>query len=173
MPASAAYPSVIPENMHAATVANSNTAGMANASVTAFAPLEVSVATITFCPTEKRSALLHLTSINFSLLSEDVQYDATLHAAHELLCTIRTFTTSPEMLSTMPEWEISVLMLCCVRARTLFCVLSECFCKLQCLHCNCKSTIILWKNKIFQKKYHRFIKILPYFTVFLVTSVEK
>lgn len=137
---------------------------MANASVTAFAPLEVSVATITFCPTEKRSALLHLTSINFSLLSEDVQYDATLHAAHELLCTIRTFTTSPEMLSTMPEWEISVLMLCCGRARTLFLCCLNVFANCNVYIAIAKVLLFFGKTKYFKKN---IIVLLKYYLILL------
>ena len=74
MPANADSASDSPAYIQQAIVAISITAGMANASMTAFAPFAVSVHTMTFCPTLKREALSHLTSIIFSLLSDEAQY---------------------------------------------------------------------------------------------------
>lgn len=114
MPIKAAGASGNPAQTHPAIVAISSTAGIAKASITAFVPFTVSVLTVTFCPTAKRDAALHFTSISFSLLSVEEQYDATLHALHALLWVIRTLTISPEMLSMMPGCDMLLHIVCFV-----------------------------------------------------------
>jgi hypothetical protein len=42
----------------------------------------------------------------FSLLSAELQYEATLQLLQALLWTMRTCTTPLEMLSMMPLWDI-------------------------------------------------------------------
>lgn len=110
MPISADMASDSPLYTHPAIVAINSADGMAKANITALVPFDVSVLTQTVCPTLNLDVSSHLTSINFSLLSAEEQYVATLQALQALLCTMRTFTIPCEMLSIIPEWDILLLI---------------------------------------------------------------
>jgi hypothetical protein len=78
-------PSEKPEVTQTAIAKSSMTVGMTNASITAFAPTDGAAITVISCPTAYRLVSAHFTSMIFSLLSAELQYEATLQLLQALL----------------------------------------------------------------------------------------
>ena len=111
-PARAESVSLEVSNIEMKTVATITTKGKPKPTRRALRAEPSDTDTVTCSPLVKEEAADVTTSIVFTLLSEALQWDATLQAAQADDCTIRTLTSGSLTLSTTPECVILLFIKC-------------------------------------------------------------